>query len=491
MNRRVKILLPILLFIFLMINTGQSVHAQTPSNESEINIYFFWGDGCSHCAKAKSFLESLVAGYDHVTLRSYEVYHDANNRELYSKMAAKFGITQMAVPGIFIGSRSFIGYSEEIAGEIKSTVDQCLLNGCEDAGTGIEGLEPTKSPSPSPVNDTPTVAGCGEGADSSDNLGSCQVNYDSMTKSPTLSSTPDPAMISTSLPPVEKLTLPILGSINLSHQSVTVSTILIALVDGINPCSLWVLSVLLALTLHTGSRKKVVVIGLVFLTVTAGIYALFIAGLFNILKITRFLGWVQVLVGLLTLGFAIINIKDYFWFKEGLSLTIADEKKPGVFRMMRRVVDASQSFWGMIGATIALAAGVSLVEFSCTAGFPVLWTNIIVDQNVTGVSFLFLLLLYMVIYQFDEMLIFFTSVITLKTSKLEEKHGRLLKLISGMLMLSLSIVMLVKPELMNDLSSSLIIFGLALLATLCVLLLHRVILPKFGVFIGINNSKKR
>ena len=147
-------------------------------------------------------------------------------------------------------------------------------------------------------------------------------------------------------------------------------------------------------------------------------------------------------------------------------------------------MDASQSFPGLIGATIALAAGVSMVEFSCTAGFPVIWTNILTAQKISGVVFILLLILYMVIYQLDEMVIFFSSVATLKASRLEEKQGRVLKLISGMLMLTLSIIMLVNPALLNDLSSSMVIFGVAFLATLAIWLIHRYLFPKFGIRIG-------
>ena len=126
-------------------------------------------------------------------------------------------------------------------------------------------------------------------------------------------------------PPVEtpepikekfEIKLPIIGSVNLDSKSITLSTILIAFLDGFNPCSLWVLSMLLALTLHTGSRKKILVVGLVFITVTAAIYALFIAGLFSILKVASFMGWVRVVVALIAMFFAAVNIKDYFWYKE-------------------------------------------------------------------------------------------------------------------------------------------------------------------------------
>jgi hypothetical protein len=247
---------------------------------------------------------------------------------------------------------------------------------------------------------------------------------------------------------------------------------------------------LLALTLHTGSRKKVLLIGLIFLTVTAAIYGLFIAGLFTMFRVVSFVGWIQGVVALVALFFALVNIKDYFWYKEGISFTISDSQKPGIFQRIRRLMDASQSFWGLVGGTIVLAAGVSLVEFSCTAGFPVLWSNLLVSQNVTTLAFVMLLLLYLLIYQLDELGIFFVAVFSMRASKLEEKQGRILKLIGGMLMLALAVVMLVDPHLMETLSSSLIVFGAAFAATALVLLVHRVILPKFGIRIGTEQHKK-
>ena len=90
----------------------------------------------------------------------------------------------------------------------------------------------------------------------------------------------------------------------------------------------------------------------------------------------------------------------------------------------------------------------------------------------------------MLIYQLDELVIFFTAVYSLKASRLEEKHGRILKLIGGMLMLTLAGVMLIDPSWMNSLSKSLLIFAIAFGLVVLVLLLHRVVLPAFGIWIG-------
>ncbi|HPO57893.1 MAG TPA: glutaredoxin domain-containing protein [Anaerolineaceae bacterium] len=433
-----RLLISLLLVGIAAAGLWQTALAQDQPPANPVYIYFFWGEGCPHCAAAKPFLEDLAERYPGVEIKAYEVFNNLENRKLWDKMGAAYGFEPSGVPTIFIGDQYWVGYGDNTptpAG-IEQAVAYCVENGCPDP---MDRLASAVTPAPQP---TPVA------------------------------------------PNENELVLPIIGKVDLSHQSLAISTALIAFVDGFNPCSLWVLSMLLALTLHTGSRKKVLIIGLIFLTVTALIYALFIAGLFTVLTVLSISKWVQVLVGLLALFFAVINIKDYFWYKEGVSLTIADDKKPGLFKRIRAIMDGSQSIWGMAGATVVMAAGVSLVEFSCTAGFPVLWTGLVSAQQVTPLTFVLLLLMYMIIYQLDELVIFTGAVVSMKASRVEEKHGRILKLISGTLMLALAIVMLVNPSLMNQMSSALWIFAAAFAAVGLILLVHRVILPSFGIWIG-------
>jgi cytochrome c biogenesis protein CcdA len=366
-------------------------------------------------------------------------------------MGAKFGFEPSAVPVIYIGARYWEGFAEEPTGrEIRQYVAACATQGgCPDAGAGVL----------SPVAD----AGAGDAT-------------------PAANSDAAGVMANTA---ATTLQVPFLGEIDLGAQSLVVSTALIALIDGFNPCSLWVLSVLLTLTLnHSGSRKKVLIIGLVFLTVTSLVYVAFIAGLFTLFSVLSWVWWIRSVVALVALFFAVVNIKDYFWYKEGLSLTIADEQKPGIYRQMRRVLQAGDSLPAQVGAAAVLGAGVSLVEFSCTAGFPMIWTNLVSAQEITTGAFVMLLALYMVIYQLDELVIFGTAVVTMRAARLEEKQGRILKLAGGVLMFILGIVMLVDPALMNDLTSALLIFGIALAAMVAILFVHRWLLPRLGIVIG-------
>ncbi|HZU86347.1 MAG TPA: thioredoxin family protein [Anaerolineaceae bacterium] len=410
------------------------VQAQAADGGGKIVIYFYWGEGCPHCAEAKPFLAELQKRYPQIELRAYEVWNNPDNQNKFQLMSQSYGFEAQYVPTIFIGEKYWVGYSDQIASEIEAQVAACAVSAC---------------PDPSTVQLDP-------------NTGQFKDNI---------------------------IDIPLIGKVDLDAQSLVLSTALIAFVDGVNPCSVWVLTMLLALVLHTGSRRKVVIIGLIFLTVTALIYALFIAGLFTVLKIASFVGWIQVVVAGMALVFGLINIKDYFWYKQGVSLTIADDKKPGIYQRMRGVLNASNSFWGLLGATIVLAAGVSLVEFSCTAGFPVIWANLMTAHHVSTLDFILLLVLYMIIYQADELVIFFVAVFTLRASKLEEKEGRILKLVGGVLMLTLAVVMLINPALMNSLGSSLIVFAIAFGVVLLVLLLHRKILPAFGIWIGSEKRK--
>lgn len=386
-----------------------------------VAVHLFWGDGCPHCEDAKDFLGEVAERHPGWELRDYEIWHDETNAALFAEMAAAHGFQPVGIPTVVIGDRHWIGFNDRIAIEIEAALEDCLETGC--------GAAPPE-------------------------------------------------------PPTRTIDLPLLGAVDLSAQSLWVSTALIAFVDGFNPCSLWVLTVLIALALRTGSRRKVLAIGLIFIAVTGGVYALFIAGLFTVLTVVSVVAWVRIVVALIALGFGAVNVKDYLWYREGLSFTIDERSKPGIYRRMRRVLDASGSFWPLAGATFVLAVAVSIVEFACTAGFPVLWANLLAAHGVTGTEFSLLLLLFMLIYQLDELAVFLAAVFTLRASRIEERHGRLLKLVGGVLMIALAGVMIFRPSLMDSLAGSLAVFAIAFGVTGLVLIVHRRILPAFGIRIG-------
>ena len=421
---------------------GKMTRGRIPADEV-VNLYFFRGEGCSHCAEEEPFLQKLIDEKygNRLVVHDYEVWYNEENAEYAEQFAKAYGTEMNGVPMTFIGPRFFSGFNASYEESFIEAIEEELAAGPIDPLQIVEG-----------------------------NLTLEQVNEAREVKKNEVNNT--------------VINVPIFGQVDLKNKGLLLTTTIIGLVDGVNPCSLWVLTMLLAMVIHTDSRKKTLIIGFIYLFVTAGIYALFILGVFSLLNYVRYLKWIQIIVACITLVLGLINLKDYFFFKQGVSLTIDDEKKPGLYKKMRNVIRNSDNVWAMIGATIVLAAGVSLVEFSCTAAFPVIWSNIMAAHGVSKLEFAMHLLLYMLLYQLDELIIFLVVVITMKSKKMEEKHGQMLKLFSGCLMVVLSVVMIVKPALMNELSTTLIIFGSSFLATLIILYLTTKVLPKHGIYIG-------
>ena len=96
----------------------------------------------------------------------------------------------------------------------------------------------------------------------------------------------------------------------------------------------------------------------------------------------------------------------------------------------------------------ALIAGVNIVELLCTAGLPALYTEILTMQDLPAWQNYAYLALYNVAYMFDDSLMVGLVVITLSKHKLQEKHGRWLKLISGAVIVLLGLLMICWPDLL-------------------------------------------
>lgn len=418
--RRLLVMSAVLLSAFVAVWQLAAPGPSAAEPPERVVLYFFWAQGCPHCAAAKPTLADLEQRHPQLEVRSFEVSASAENQRRFAAMAAKFGIEPTGVPVFFLGSRHFVGYSPALTPRLlEAAVSRCLSTGCPDAGADIAAA--------------PAADGGAPGV----------------------------------------ITLPFFGDIDPGARSLVLTTLLIAAVDGVNPCSLWVLSILLALTLRTGSRRTTALTGLVFIFVTGLVYAFFIGGLFTVFAVLSFAPIVRVIVALLAAAFGAINIKDFFWYKSVVSLSIPESSKPGIYDRMRRVLASAQSLPALVTSTVILAAGVSFVELACTAGFPVLWTNIVAARDISAVEFGLLLGLYMLVYQLDELIIFGVAVATMRVTKLQERQGRILKLLSGMLMFSLAVVMLVQPSLLNDVRTSLGVFAAAGAATVLILAIDR------------------
>ena len=142
-----------------------------------------------------------------------------------------------------------------------------------------------------------------------------------------------------------------------------------------------------------------------------------------------------------------LNVKDFFAWKQGISLSIPDSAKPGLYARMRAVLAAGRLLPAMI-AVATLAVLVNFIELLCTAGFPAVYTAILAQQDLHPLAYYAYLGLYIVGYIADDSLMVAIAVIALSNRKLTERSGRWLKLISGAVMLGLGCVLILQPELL-------------------------------------------
>ncbi|MFO0450788.1 MAG: hypothetical protein ACK52I_19360, partial [Pseudomonadota bacterium] len=158
----------------------------------------------------------------------------------------------------------------------------------------------------------------------------------------------------------------------------------------------------------------------------------------------------------------LINVKDYFWFRQGVSLSIPESAKPGLFKRMRGVV-ASGSPGPMLASTVLLAIVANSYELVCTAGFPMVYTRALTLADLEPWQYYAWLGVYNTIYVLPLLAIVIAFTRTMGARKLTENEGRKLKLVSGYMMGSFGAVLLFAPELLTNVLASIGVLAIALL----------------------------
>lgn len=393
----------------------------TDPGDGVVELTLYWGDGCPKCEDQRAWLAEAVERFPGLRVTELEVWNDAANRAAFVAAGERLGFDASSVPTTVIQERVWIGWT----GAIETDMTAALTR-----ATDGETLTPG-------VYGTPGAGTCSDDS---------------------LECGPDEGV---------HIDVPGFGDIDLTSHSLFVSTLIIGFVDGINPCSLWVISVLLTIVVRTADRRRVVAVGTTFLLVTAAMYALYMFGIYSALAVASHLTTIQYVVAAIAGVFGVVSVKDYFAFKKGISFSISDSAKPGLYQRMRRAA-MSKSLLPALGATVALGVVVSLLETPCTAGFPVLWTGLLHANGVSGAEAVGLFFVYMVPFLLDEMIIFGVVVATMKATKMHEKHGQLLKLYAGVTMLALCAVMLIDPAIMENPWLALSLFAAAFALTVVI-----------------------
>ena len=237
------------------------------------------------------------------------------------------------------------------------------------------------------------------------------------------------------------------GSLAVDDLGLPLFTIALGLVDGFNPCAMWVLLFLLSILVNVRRRGRMILIAGTFVLVSGAVYFAFMAAWLNLFLLIGFARWLQLAIALLALAIGAIHIKDFFLLGKGISLSIGDSVKPTLYARVRSVLHA-ETLWAALAGVIVVAVMVNVVELLCTAGLPALYTQILSQQPMPGAHYYGYLLLYNIAYIADDTLMVTLAVVAMQRFKLQQRQGRWLKLISGLVVFALGLALLLAPDML-------------------------------------------
>ena len=238
-----------------------------------------------------------------------------------------------------------------------------------------------------------------------------------------------------------------LGKFSLDDLGLPVFTLVIGLIDGFNPCAMWVLLFLLSILVNIRNRRRIILIAGTFVAASGLVYFAFMAAWLNLFLLIGFARWLQIAIGILALAIGAVHLKDFFAFGKGVSLSISDSVKPTLYARVRNIMHAPSIWAALVGVTI-VAIMVNMVELLCTAGLPALYTQLLSLKPMSAMQYYGYLALYNLAYIFDDALMVTITVFTMNRLKLQEKQGRWLKLISGLVIIMLGFILLAAPGML-------------------------------------------
>ncbi|MBN1860723.1 MAG: hypothetical protein JW840_04590 [Candidatus Thermoplasmatota archaeon] len=267
--------------------------------------------------------------------------------------------------------------------------------------------------------------------------------------------------------------IPFFGTVNTTSLSLPVLTIVLAGLDSFNPCSFFILIFLLNLLVYLQSRRRMLLVGGVFIFFSALLYFVFMFLMFNTLLISAsFISVISLAVGVVAVSIGLFNMKDFFFFRKGPSMSIPEEKQSALFKKIRNLVK-SPTLVTMIGATIFLAVSVNFYELLCTFGFPMIYTARLTEANLPILGYYTYLLFYNIIYIIPLFIILALVTGTLGKIKLTEQQGRQLKLLSGIMIFSFGVLFLFDYTILENVVTPVALLGLSILLTLTISLLWK------------------
>ncbi len=372
-------------------------------------LYLFWWDGCPHCEKEREFLPSLQEKYgDKLQIQQFEIWNDADNRRLLQEVAKKISTPINSVPVNIIGDKTLIGYRDDATTgqELEQAIQYCLANTCPD----IVGPVLTSQEQVEMEKQTRKMVTSGDA--------STQVN------------------------------IPFFWTVQLKDFSLPIITVIVGTLDGFNPCAMWILIFLISMLIGMENRKKMWIIGFTFIFVSAFSYFLFMTAWLQVMLFIGFIAGIRAAIGIFAIGGGGWNLYSYWKTRKDSGCeVVSNTKRKKISQQIRDIIYEKNLLLALVGVSL-LAFSVNLIELLCSAGFPVVFTQMLALNNLNTVQYYLYILLYIFFFMLDDILVFIVSMLTLQAFGITTKYTKYSHLIGGILMLIIGVLLILRPEVL-------------------------------------------
>ena len=370
----------------------------------EKNIYLFYSKDCPHCEAEQKFLNEYLKENKEVKLLKYEVMYNKENQELFKKAYEIMNFdSKGGVPYLIVGDRVYYGYLESTGPkDLKEIIGKYV----KEDGIDLFGEE----------------MGYVEKREHKE-------KEDDESK---------------------KFNLPIIGEVDAREVSLPIVAIIIGFIDGFNPCAMWVLIFLISMLIGMKDRKKMWILGLAFLFTSGFIYLLIMASWLNIaVDASKYLLF-RIIVGAFAIIFGSYNIYTYIKNikNKDVGCEVTDDKKRRkIMERIKKIVKEKNFILAILGV-IVLAITINVIELACSAGLPVMFTQILAMNKVSKSLYVLYLLLYILFFMIDDIVIFAIAMKTFKIKAISNKYTKYSHLVGGIIMLIIGILMIVAPKIL-------------------------------------------
>ncbi len=241
--------------------------------------------------------------------------------------------------------------------------------------------------------------------------------------------------------------VPIIGSFNPKTVSLPLLSFVIGIVDGFNPCAMWILIFLITMLFNMKNRKRMWILGFAFIATSGLVYLLFMISWLNLAAFLNKITLIRLLISIFSIIFGLTNIYRYVNLKnKDIGCDITNEKQRGKLANKIKDITTRKSFILSLLGIMLLAISVNILELLCSLGLPVVFTQVLAINDLNTFEYILYLSIYILFFLIDDIIVFVIAMKTLKIKGISNKYEKYSHLIGGIIMLILGLLMTFKPE---------------------------------------------